>query len=39
MKRMSLASMHNSICVENGGEENTQIYSYLQITKKAGNLD
>jgi hypothetical protein len=32
MKRISLASMHNPICVENNGEENTLKYSYLQIT-------
>ncbi len=32
MKRISLASMHNPICVENGGEENTPKNFYLQIT-------
>jgi hypothetical protein len=26
-----LASTHNPICVENGGEENTLKYSYLHI--------
>ncbi len=31
MKRKSLASTHNPICVENGGEENTLNYFYLQI--------
>jgi hypothetical protein len=32
MKRLSLASMHDPICVEKGGEENALKYSYLQIT-------
>jgi hypothetical protein len=32
MKRISLASMHDPLCVEKGGEENTLKYSYLQIT-------
>ena len=32
MKRISLASTHDPICVEKGGEENTLMYSYLQIT-------
>ncbi len=32
MKRISLASTHDPICVEKGGEENTLKYSYLQIT-------
>ncbi len=32
MKKISLASMHNPICVENVGEENTLKYSYLLIT-------
>jgi hypothetical protein len=31
MKRMSLASTDNPICVENGGEEYTLKYSYLHI--------
>ncbi len=31
MKRISLASMHDPICVGNGREENTLKYSYLQI--------
>ncbi len=31
MKRISLASTHNPICVENGGEENTLKYSYLHV--------
>jgi hypothetical protein len=34
MKRISLASMHNPICVENGGEENTLKYSYIHIEKR-----
>jgi hypothetical protein len=31
MMRISLASTHDPLCVEKGGEENTLKYSYLQI--------
>jgi hypothetical protein len=30
MKRISLASMHNPICVENGREENALKYKFSQ---------